>query len=437
MAGGVIARFGYAVVQGGRPVRKLLGCWAMVLAIPCTHTAYAQFWERLGNPTVTVPVEHPPSLNLHVDRIVFGPATGQCSEEIVHALVTDFVSHGLDVIDRENLRTILAEHDFALSGHVDQSTALEMGRMLGPSAMVVVSVQRCAAETNFSKEEVKRTVKNEDGTEEEVWETVYRLAAQGFLKLSVRTVDLTTGRIFAARDLAYASPQRTLTSKAGYPDEPSTLDLLDRAMFSAVREVRRMFLPWTEEIGVIFYDDKKCGLRNAYLTLRAGDLDRAHELSEANLATCKVTPRVKDKLLARAHYNVGILRVLRGEYDAALEFLLAAAELRPESAIVSEAIASARKAKGLAVAMQDLEEQVAVDLAHRDAQEDRRREEAQAKTLRNRDVMAMSKQGIPISVIVTKIRTSEHDFDTSTAGIIALVNAGVDEDVVNAMMVAE
>ena len=122
-------------------MRKTLGAWAVVLGVLCVHTAHAQFWERVGNPTITVPVEHPPSLNLNVDRIVFGPATGQCSEEIVHALVTDFVSNGLDVIDREYLRTILAEHDLALSGHVDQSTALEMGRMLGPSAMVAVSVQ--------------------------------------------------------------------------------------------------------------------------------------------------------------------------------------------------------------------------------------------------------------------------------------------------------
>lgn len=418
-------------------MRKLLGKWTMVCGLLCVQTAHAQFWERVGNPTIAVPVEHPPTLNLQVDRIVFGPATGQCSEEIVHALVTDFVSHGLDVIDRENLRTILAEYDFALSGHVDQATALEMGRMLGPSAMVVVSVQRCAAETKFSTEEVKRTVKNEDGTEEEVWETVYRLAAQGFLKLSVRTVDLTTGRIFAARDLSYASPQRNFTSRAGYPDEPSRLDLLDGAMHSAVGEVRRMFLPWTEEIGVIFYDDRKCGLRNAYLALRTGDLDRAQQLSELNLATCRETPRVKDKLLARAHYNVGILRVLRGEYDAGLELLLAAARLRPGGAIINEAIASARKAKELAAEMQNLEQQVAVDLAYRDAEEDRRRDEAQAKTLRNGDVIEMAKQGIPISVIVTKIQTSEHDFDTSTSGIIALVKAGVDEDVVNAMIAAE
>ena len=418
-------------------MKMLFGGTVMLLAIICVQTAHAQFWERLGNPRVAVVVEHPPSLGLQVDRIVFGPASGQCADEIVAALITDFVAHGLDVIDRANLDTILAEYDFALSGHVDPSMALQMGKMLGPSAMLVVNVQRCAAETKLSKKTETRTVTKDDGTKEEVAETVYHMSAQGFLKLSVRTVDLTTGRIYAARALAYSSPSRSYSSRYGYPDEPSRLDLLDNAMDDAVREVRSMFLPWTEEIHVVFYDDKKCDLRNAYLALRVGDIARAYELSERNLATCMETPKVQDKLLARAYYNIGILHVLRGEYDAALEFLHAAVELRPDSGIVNEAIASARKAKDLAVSMQNLEQQASIDLVRRDAEEERRREDAQAKTLRNTDVIEMVKEGVPTSIILTKLNTSAHDFDTSTSAIIALLNAGVGEEVINAMVAAE
>lgn len=246
----------------------------VLLATVSVQTAHAQFWERVGNPTVGVAVEHPPGLGLNVDRIVFGPASGQCADEIVQVLVTDLVSNGLDVIDRANLDTILAEHDFALSDHVDPATALRIGEMLGPSVMVVVDVTRCAAETEFSKEEVTKTVTDDDGGKREVSETVYRLAAQGFLRLSVRTVDLATGRIFAARALAYSGDPKSYSSKRGYPDEPSRLDLLDDAMDDAVRDVRRMFLPWTDEIPVIFYDDRKCGLRNAFRALRAGNMEQ-------------------------------------------------------------------------------------------------------------------------------------------------------------------
>ena len=409
----------------------------MLLAVLLVQTAHAQFWERVGNPTVSVAVEHPPSLGMQVERIVFGPASGQCADEIVQVLVTDFVSHGLDVIDRANLDTILAEYDFALSGHVDPATALQMGRMLGPSVMVVVNVTRCAAETKFSKEQVTRTVTDKDGEKRQVSETVYQMVAQGFLKMSVRTIDLTTGRIFAARALAYSSPRREDSSKRGYPNEPSSLDLLDDAMDDAVRDVRRMFLPWTEEMRVIFYDDKKCGLRNAFLALQTGNMDRAYELSERNLAACIETPKVKDKLLSRAYYNIGILHTLSGEYDAALEYLDAAAELRPGGAIVNEAIASARKAKELALSMQEHVQQESIELARRDADEERRREELQAKTLRNGDVVQMVEEGVPQSVILSMVSKSRHDFDTTPSAIVALVKAGVDEDVINAMVAAE
>ena len=417
---------------------------AALLAVLCVQAVQAQFWERVGNPTVAVAVEHPPSMGMQVERIVFGPASGQCADEIVQVLVTDFVSNGLEVIDRANLDTILAEYDFALSGHIDPATALQMGKMLGPSVMVVVDVTRCAAETNFSKEQVTRTVTNDDGEKEEVSETIYRLAAQGFLRLSLRTIDLTTGRIFAARALAYASPTRNYSSKSGYPDEPSRLELLDHAMDAAVRDVRRMFLPWTEDMQVIFYDDRKCGLRNAYLALQAGNPDRAYELSEHNLAACRETPRVKDKLLSRAYYNVGILHMLSGDYDGALEYLDTAADIRPGGAIINEAIASVRRAKELAVSMQSFEEEEAILLARRDDEEERRRyemerrqQEADAKTLRNGDIIEMAKNGIPTSIILTKLRSSTHDFDTSTSAIVGLLNAGVDEQVINAMVAAE
>lgn len=126
--------------------------------------------------------------------------------------------------------------------------------------------------------------------------------------------------------------------------------------------------------------------------------------------------------------------MLRGEHDAALELLHAAAELRPGGAIVNEAIAKARRAEELAASMAEHQQQASVDLVRRDAEEDRRREEADAKTLRNADVIEMVREGVPTSVILTMLAGSKHDFDTSPAAIIALVNAGVDEQIVNAMV---
>lgn len=435
-------------------MRGMIGALLAILAV----LSHAQFWERLGNPTVTVGVDHPPRLDLQAERLAFGPATGQCADELVQSLVTDLVQHGMDVIDRANLDTILKEFDFAASGHVDPATAVEMGEMLGPSAMVMIDVTRCAAETKTVRRKVERTVPKKDGEYERVSETVNQEVARGFLKLSVRTVDLTTGRIFAARAFDYQPTyppidntqlffegDRSLSGMLRKAAElehleaqgPPTADtLLSAAMADAVRDIRRMFLPWTEEIHVVFYDDRKCGLKNAYQALRVGDVDRALSLSQRNLTTCQDTPRVKDKLLARAYYNVGILRVLRGEYDDALDLLNVSADLRP-SAIVSEAIAGAQTAKERAATMANFEQDALLKEEERQMDEERRREEIAQKTLRNQDILDLVGEEVPQSVILSMVRNSIRDFDTSPSAIVELVRSGVAEDIINAMVETE
>ena len=422
---------------------------AALLAVICAQTGDAQFRERLGNPTVAVNVEHPPDINLLIDRLAFGPVRGECADEIRRILVRDLVSNGLDVADGASLYHRFARYDFDYGGRIDTSAAMEVGRRLGPSMMVALDVRRCATQTEFSEEEERSTVTKADGQTEEVSETLYRLRAQAFLDLAVLTIDLTTGRELRDRTLRYSSPQEDYSSKGDYPNAPYPLDLLEEKLDEAAAEIRRMFLPRTEEIKVVYYDDRDCGLRDSYRALRRGNIDQALDLSERSLATCRATPNVEDKLMARAHYNIGILRLLRGEYDAALEFLHAAEQLRPRE-IMREGVATARKAKELAATMDNLQRRTPVargDWDYRD-RDDRRRETrawedrglgrpAGDETLRNADVIRMVDEGVSTLIILSKVRTSSHDFDTSTPAIVALARAGVDEEIIKAMLLAD
>ena len=104
---------------------------------------FAQGFDELGNPQVKVKINHPPSLGLKVDKVIFNPSTGNCSDQIVDALISDFVDNDVEVIDRDNLQTILSEHDFSLSGYVDKNSAISIGKIIGPSAMITVKVLRC------------------------------------------------------------------------------------------------------------------------------------------------------------------------------------------------------------------------------------------------------------------------------------------------------
>ncbi|MEO6654494.1 MAG: hypothetical protein ABIO36_00275 [Pyrinomonadaceae bacterium] len=58
---------------------------------------------------------------------------------------------------------------------------------------------------------------------------------------------------------------------------------------------------------------------------------------------------------------------------------------------------------------------------------------AQNETLTNAEIVSMSKAGIEKAVIISKIRTSATNFDTSTGALIQLKEAGVADDVVAAM----
>jgi hypothetical protein len=76
------------------------------------NPANAQFFESLSNPDVKVNIQHPPGFGIKVKKVVFNTATGSCSDQVIDAMISDFVSNGVEVIARENLQTILKEQNF-------------------------------------------------------------------------------------------------------------------------------------------------------------------------------------------------------------------------------------------------------------------------------------------------------------------------------------
>ena len=392
-------------------------------------TANAQFFDELSNPKVTLNLTHPPGLGLKITKVAFGPATGDCSDQIIDAVISDFVSNGIEVIDRNNLTTLLAEHNLTLSGYVDKTSAAAIGKILGPSALIFIKVQRCA--TQQDKLTDKETKTNYE-TKKKYEVTAFYSRTRAFLKASVQTVDLATGRIFAAQTLDY-SPELYNKSYEGYPEFPAEFDVQEKAFQMLVTSVHRMFLPWTEQTELYYYDDKDCGLKLAYQALKAGDVDQAYNLSQQNLETCKNTSGVKDKVLAHAWYNMGMSHMIRYEYDQALEHFREAAKLRPGN-IVANAIADCQKAKNLATAMQQIDEKASLE-AEKSQQETEKAVQAEmAGTLTNADVIELCQKKLPNALIIQKIKTSKCKFDTSPDALVTLTNAGVTEEIMMVML---
>ena len=106
--------------------------------------AHAQVFHRLSNPQISINLTHPPGLGLTIKKVAFGPSTGNCSDQIIEALIGDFVANNVEVVDREHLNTILSEHALTLNG--TQSNSVAIGKLIGPSVLISVKVLRCATD---------------------------------------------------------------------------------------------------------------------------------------------------------------------------------------------------------------------------------------------------------------------------------------------------
>jgi tetratricopeptide (TPR) repeat protein len=392
-------------------------------------TAKAQLFDMLSNPQITINLVHPPTSGLKVNKIAFGPSWGRGSDELIHELTNDFANNNIEVIDRGNFSRIMADHNFPTRGFIDQSAAKSLGKILGPSAMVLVKVQRF--ETRQDK--LTGNVQQYDPkTKKNFTVKEFYSKTRAFLKATVQTVDLTTGRTFAAQTFEY-SPERINKSTQGFPEFPSDLQVQDVALKMMANDVHRMFITWTEPKTLYFYDDKDFGMKAAYQALKSNDLEQAFALSKQAMETCKNTPGAKEKVLQHVNYNMGMCYMLLGEYDNALDFLRAAAKVKTGS-IVNDAIASTLKQRDLAVAMRQMDDKASMDADISQQNEEKAIQEEEANTLTNASIISLTKSKLSKGIIIQKIKTSKCKFDTSAKALVALKNAGVNEEVITQMM---
>ena len=405
----------------------------LVLWSCAPSTAHAQFWARLLNPEVTVDMRHPPGFGLEIETLVFGPASGECSSEILGSLMGRFVADGIRVVNREEADLILGEHQLTEGGWVNPESAAAVGELLGPSVLVTVNVTRCAVDQQSTYRDHTRTREDPDtGEEYEVLEREFFSTTTARLSAFLQVTDLATGQVVGVVRSDH-DPRRENRSRDGQPEFPPAYEVLDIAYAAVHEEAAKRLLGWTETRKLVFYDDDDCGLKSAHRALEAGMLEQALELSTTNMERCAADPDTKPNKLARAYYNVGMAHVVLGEHEQGLVYLRVAARL-DDGGIVRDAIQSAETALRLREEMRSYEAGIESELARRDAEREARLEAAESSVLTNEDVLELAKQGLSEGIIIRKIQTSECRFDTSGDGLVALTKAGVPEPVILAML---
>jgi tetratricopeptide (TPR) repeat protein len=401
----------------------------ILIFLTASFTAKAQLFDMLSNPQITINLVHPPTSGLKVNKIAFGPSWGRGSDEIVNELSHDFTNNNIEVVERGNLTRIMADHNLPTRGFIDQAAAKSLGKVLGPAAMVLVKVQRFETQRDKSTANVQQY---DSKTKQKYTVKEFYSKTRTFLKATIQTIDLTTGRTFVAQTFEY-SPERMNKSTQGFPEFPSDFEVQDVAIKMMAYDVHRMFVTWTEPKTLYFYDDKDFGMKAAYQALKSNDLEQAFALSKQAMETCKNTPGAKEKVLQHVNYNMGMCYMLLGEYDNALDFLRTAAKVKSGS-IVNDAIASTLKQRDLASAMQQMDDKASMDADISQKNEENAIQQEEANTLTNASIIELTKSKLSKGIIIQKIRTSKCRFDTSSKALVALKNAGVNEEVITQMM---
>jgi curli biogenesis system outer membrane secretion channel CsgG len=273
---------------------------------------HAQFFSWGSPKTATVSVSQAPQFELMVKRVAFGQPEGSCQTEanelIDRMLLPDFQQNGMDVIERQALRQILAENNFSNSAYSDPATAAKLGQILGPSALIIVSVDTC----NSRQIPLFNNQKNIfNGSVVTTYISKTRYSLEG----SIRVVNLTTGQILGSHNFQ-STQNKSNQSVQGQPEFPSVDEVRDAAMEDVRSQVNSMFFPSLTSVTLPFYADNDCGLKQVYQIYKNGDAAGALRLMDTRLTQCN-SDKHNAKTLARAYYDDGLLHCIAQDYTGA------------------------------------------------------------------------------------------------------------------------
>ncbi|MFP4288618.1 MAG: CsgG/HfaB family protein [Bacteroidota bacterium] len=291
------------------------------------------------NPSVYLTVQRPAEINLSGNKTIgvgeFISPGGRRSlqsnnlEEIITTRLVDVET--FQVVDRQNINSLLREHNLSLSGMVDGDNAVEVGKLLGTNVLIFGNIH----EDSYS-EEITETEK----TDEEGGRTYIVKERKGkyTLKTNIRLVEVSTGKILAARDFSSVKTAKTSARN----EDPPAIDrrsIYRQASQDVASQLVRMIAPYKENVKVSFEKDKQLHeLDVAIAQIKIGDWDDA--IRTLQMAAMKND--LDDKTKAKAFYNYGLVILYDGQYENAIESFRRAMQLNPKKKTYQQAVIRAR-----------------------------------------------------------------------------------------------
>ena len=327
-------------LPGLDPRRAAALAGGLVIVMMSVASCASMRYSSAFNPSVTVRVEHPPDVGFVVNEVAFaggarsgrGPETpeARCEAEWMQVLTEWLVERGVRVVrDRAGQNA---------------------------DAVIAITVTRC--ETEQDRRETSREIVERVGDNTRR-RTVPEYHARTGVRFrgTIEVVDPSTDLVAASQTLA-DEPEMTESSRSGFPEFPSPGTVAAQAYRSTIRPITPILFRWVEERDLVFFDDERCGLNLAHRAVEASDYARALEISIASASSCQPSPgaEIDASDEAAAHYNVGVLYRIMGDFDSALASLERARAADPDNGIIRDAIDEALSAEAAAAGLRSLGE---------------------------------------------------------------------------------
>ncbi|KAA3618100.1 MAG: hypothetical protein DWQ05_08640 [Calditrichaeota bacterium] len=270
---------------------------ARIFRIILSYVLFLFILIACSSSRLSIPVTRPAEINLKgFDKIAIGEIDGRGSRQLTDELTLAlFKSKRFEVLDRQHLDAILKEHSLSLSGLVDESTAVEVGKLIGTAALIFGNI----TEYDYSEELTHR-----DETNKKTKKTIRKWQRKGTSKVTatLQVVDLATGKIIAISKLEKAQ-SATKYSDVKRPAKVDKNALFSQCRENIVRKFMREIAPYTERVSVAFEtDDKMPELQQGYNMAKIGNWDEAIISFQTAVKKYKNGQLKVDK----AYYNLGL-----------------------------------------------------------------------------------------------------------------------------------
>lgn len=245
-----------------------------------------------------------------------------------------FESGHFEVLDRENMKKIMSEHKLSVTGIIDESTASELGKIIGAAALVFGRIQ--------SDKYDEETSKGKPWTDKEgnSHQTFYRKGVYN-MSVNLKIVDMTTSKVLAVRSLA-SSYNSSKSADGGWPTDID-VDVLYTSCINNIKgQFMRMVAPYDVQIKASFQTDKLLPEVNQALTqFKIGEWDEGITLLENATKKSGLEPKVQ----AKAYYDLGLAQMYGGQFDESIANFKQAMKLMPSNKTYQKAIAEAKSEK--------------------------------------------------------------------------------------------